>query len=1367
MGGPRGEEGIVKCIVPEGKKSGPTKGAGYERVIGIGEKPGDEYAALNALHQVERGKPLERLLAPEFREVWLDMDRRYAEAEKAKSRAAFVAEKKRKAEEKRAKAAKTAEAGTISISTASRQIIEDALLETRGASNESVALGQGKSTSDAPGGSVSRQGAGTGTAPTPESTENASNSADVKSKLISFGFAALDADSASARFENVEDALDYLCLNLDESELPASFAPTSDVEVVQFQKGTSQATSVRVDTALAQKLADVLCCSRLASEKALRECDGDAHGALARLYESLTGVSIDRVGDSAAQETGEEKGSSERDLESEALEAIYGADFKAGVGAVSGFPSAWGAKLRLSGGIPAFRVTQAISLCLVDPYGTYPYSGAVLYVEAKDRVLSRSQRRATLRGIAHEVSKARGAESDEAEVPTHLMHIAASFAASATDGELLEAAAACRPAFASQGSTDRRTTMKSHTPASSSSRTADSHGSATRSQERSRASTKLPIIQKPRPLPGNSGRVVSPKLDAARKAMAQKRAGLPAHEARGTILDAIRGNQVTVVSGATGSGKTTQVPQFLLEEAGQTGKPIAVVCTQPRRIAAMSVAERVAAERCESIGESVGFQVKLNVKRSSSTRLLFCTTGVLLRRMQSDPTLESLTHVLVDECHERSVDTDFLLLLVREILPQRPNLRVVLMSATLDATKFASYFSSITGALVPVISIPGRTFPVDDFYLESIVQQTGYRIRPGDKFAKKQRGPKGVSQVSVAPSAPVDVNSASAAARADDPASSDEQGSETELPDSWEDDSDSAEEGVDIGSRGVPRDDAGAKETVKLLDDSLVNYDLIEKLVRHIDTRMNDDSKGAVLIFLPGIAEISTTIERLSRGPGSSRLAPMPLHSALSPDEQTAVFSRPAKGRRKVICSTNIAETSVTVEDVTVVIDTIRVKEMTFDALNGTSVLAETFASRAAARQRSGRAGRVSKGTCYRLVKRSTFENVLADQQEPEIRRVSLEHLILNMLCVVPAAEGANDPQEFLGKAMDPPSPTAIGAAVSNLKAIGALKEETAAPVSKDSRRLNVSLTALGRHLAGIPVDARIGKMLVFGSLFGCLDASLTIGATLSERSPFFSPRDKREESRQARANFAWGKSDLLLAVKAYDAFAKLRSDRAGYHAEIEFCERSFLSRKTLLAIGDAKRQLRSAIADAGFDVAGAEANSNNANLRVLRAVICAALYPNVIRIDPPDTKYTGVASGAIPKAWNAKELRMRSKDGQRVFLHPESVNFDEGGYENRWLAYFSKVQTSRVFVRDSTMVSAYAILLFGGGIEVKHAQEQLAVDGWVIFKSPARVAVLVRELRRNLDALLQRKFEEPGLDLATAGKSVTDAILRLIKTES
>ncbi|CAN0847569.1 DExH-box ATP-dependent RNA helicase DExH1 [Linum grandiflorum] len=202
---------------------------------------------------------------------------------------------------------------------------------------------------------------------------------------------------------------------------------------------------------------------------------------------------------------------------------------------------------------------------------------------------------------------------------------------------------------------------------------------------------------------------------------------LPAFKAKAEFLKAVTDNQVLVISGETGCGKTTQLPQYILEEeiSALRGGTCSIICTQPRRISAISVAARVSSERGETLGESVGYQIRLESKRSALTRLLFCTTGVLLRQLVQDPNLTGVTHLLVDEIHERGMNEDFLLIILRDLLPRRPDLRLILMSATINANLFSKYFGN-----APTIHIPGFTFPVAEFFLEDLLEKSRYKIQP-------------------------------------------------------------------------------------------------------------------------------------------------------------------------------------------------------------------------------------------------------------------------------------------------------------------------------------------------------------------------------------------------------------------------------------------------------------------------------------------------------------------------------------------------------------------------------------------------------------------------------------------------------------
>lgn len=436
------------------------------------------------------------------------------------------------------------------------------------------------------------------------------------------------------------------------------------------------------------------------------------------------------------------------------------------------------------------------------------------------------------------------------------------------------------------------------------------------------------------------------------------RAKLPAAALRSQLQEALDQHDVVIVSGETGSGKTTQVPQFILEGATEAmaGGATNIVCTQPRRIAAISVAERVACERGEPApgerGSVVGYSVRLDSATTADTRLLFCTTGVLLRRLIGDPALATVSHVIVDEVHERTMQGDFLVALLRELVAQRREahapLKVILMSATLDAGLLADYFGGC-----PVLHALGRTFPVQQFYLEDVYEATGYvlaadapvALRPGGCYRRQQRR----LENAVGARNRAAVRSGWGDGEADGP------------PLNPHYDADLYEEFS-----------AGTRRNLGRVDEDRIDFDLIEELVSMVHETQGE---GAILIFLPGMGEIANLQRRLEAIRELRGHWIIPLHSAVAPADQRKAFKRPPKGLRKIVLATNIAETSVTVEDVRFVIDTGRLKERRHDASRSMSLLVEDWASVAAVKQRKGRAGRTQEGICYALYTRHRFEH--------------------------------------------------------------------------------------------------------------------------------------------------------------------------------------------------------------------------------------------------------------------------------------------------------------------------------------------------------------------------------------------------------
>ncbi|KAK3581847.1 hypothetical protein CHS0354_009735 [Potamilus streckersoni] len=854
----------------------------------------------------------------------------------------------------------------------------------------------------------------------------------------------------------------------------------------------------------------------------------------------------------------------------------------------------------------------------------------------------------------------------------------------------------------------------------------------------------------------------------AYKSMMSERQKLPAWEKQNEILELIEKHQVLVVSGMTGCGKTTQVPQFILDSylKSRDLNICNIMCTQPRRISAMAVAERVAEERADKLGRIVGYQIRLEKVQSSLTRLLFCTTGIVLRRLEGDPTLQGITHIILDEVHERSEESDFLLMYLRDMLPKRPDLKIVMMSATMNSDLFSNYFSGCS-----IIDIPGRTFPVQQYFLEDIIEITGFVMDENSPYARpfkemnsihKGFNPKDDYDEML------DVNS-----------------DQSKPP------SDKAQDQSLSVKQLYKRYSEYSKLTVKnmaFMDHTKINYDLVVELLEWIVLEKHPDEEfpeaGAILIFLPGYAEIQTLYDMLQANKNfgfhrnKAKYRIIPLHSTLSSQEQHAVFARPPEGMRKIVIATNIAETSITIDDIVWVIDSGKMKEKRYDQSKGMESLETIWVSRANALQRMGRAGRVQEGVCFHLFTGHRFEHHLQDQPVPEIQRAPLEQIVLRirMLDILKKL----DVVEVLNKLIEPPEEKSILAAISRLQHLGALDEKG-------------ELSPLGYHLGSLPVDVRIGKLMLLGAMFRCLDSALTIAACLSFKSPFVAPFGKKEEATQKKQEFAEGNSDHLTMLSAYRKWQDAR--KAGSHAAYSFCQENFLSQRTLEMLASMKQQFVELLSDIGFvkeglsvrdvEMAAREdgtdgvaratgmANVNSLNWKLVAAILVGALYPNVVQVLTPESKYSQSSAGSVPKAPKPEELKFKTKSDGYVNIHPSSVNFQVRHYESPYLVFHEKVKTSKVFIRDCTMVSVYPLLLFAGGnisVDLHKGKFVLSVDdGWIRFMATShQVAELVKELRFEVDQLMNDKIENPHMDLCTSlrGSKIIDTIVKLITTQ-
>ena len=772
---------------------------------------------------------------------------------------------------------------------------------------------------------------------------------------------------------------------------------------------------------------------------------------------------------------------------------------------------------------------------------------------------------------------------------------------------------------------------------------------------------------------------------AQQQSMLKVRMALPAWKLKDEIIEAVASHQVTIIAGETGSGKSTQAVQFILDDmiTHELGAAVNIICTQPRRISALGLADRVSAERCSTVGSEVGYAIRGEAKHSKSTKITFVTTGVLLRRLQTAggghedvvASLADVSHVVVDEVHERSLDTDFLLVLLRDVLKKRKDLRLVLMSATLDAQIFEEYFGD-----VGMVTIEGRTFPVDDYYLDDVVHLTGFSAPSNRPIHGDERPDSSDSSISSS-----------------------------------------------IMNLGMT-----------------INYNLIRSLVQQIDTDLGS-MNGGILIFLPGTLEINRTIDALR---SLSHIHPLPLHASLTPGEQRRVFPPAPLGKRKVIAATNVAETSITIEDIIAVIDTGKVKETSFDAQSNMVKLQEVWATKAACKQRRGRAGRVRAGQCFKLYTRNA-ESKMAERPEPEIRRVPLEQLCLSV-----KAMGTEDVPAFLASAITPPENKAIEGAIGLLHRIGAL----------DSGRL----TALGRHLSTIPADLRCGKLIVFGAIFGCLDACVSIAAILTARSPFLSPQGKLDESKAARTAFASGQGDLICDLRAFEQW-KERARNSSYRDVRVWCDENFLSAQTLNDIASNRTQYLSSLTDIGFLPSNhldstSSVNAQNDNTALLRVLIAGSFSPQIASIDFPDKKYAASVSGAVELDPEARTIKYFNEENGRVFIHPSSTLFDAQSFPGNsvFMAYFSKMATSKVFMRQLTPFNAYSLLLFGGKIELDTLGRGLVIDGWLRVRGWSRIGVLVRRVRKMLDDVLAMKIEDPGMDIS--GNEIVGLARRLVE---
>ncbi|KAI3695788.1 hypothetical protein L1987_78789 [Smallanthus sonchifolius] len=775
------------------------------------------------------------------------------------------------------------------------------------------------------------------------------------------------------------------------------------------------------------------------------------------------------------------------------------------------------------------------------------------------------------------------------------------------------------------------------------------------------------------------------------KKMLQARMFLPAFKEKERLLQAIAQNQVIIISGETGCGKTTQLPQYILESEIESGRGAFcnILCTQPRRISAMAVAERVSTERGETLGESVGYKVRLEGMKGKNTHLLFCTSGILLRRLLSDHNLDGVTHVFVDEIHERGMNEDFLLIVLKDLLPRRRDLRLILMSATLNAELFSNYFEG-----APMIHIPGFTHPVRAHFLEDILEITGYKLTPFNQIDDYGQEKLWKTQRQLVP-----------------------RKRKNNLTLLVED---------ALSQSSFENYSSKARDSLSCWTPDSIGFNLIEAVLCHICRK---ERPGAVLVFMTGWDDISCLKNQLKAHPllgDPNRVQLITCHGSMATSEQKLIFEKPPLNVRKIVLATNMAEASITINDVVFVVDCGKAKETTYDALNNTPCLLPSWISQASARQRRGRAGRVQPGECYHLYPRCVYQ-AFSEYQLPELLRTPLNSLCLQIKSLQVGSIG-----EFLSAALQPPEPLAVKNAVEFLKMIGALDE-------------NENLTHLGEYLAMLPLDPKLGKMLIMGAFFRCFDPILTIVAGLSVRDPFLLPHEKKDQASTAKSRFsAKDYSDHMALVRAYEGWKEAEREGCAY----EYCWRNFLSAQTLQAIHSLRNQFHYILKDARL--LEAEASLNNRlshNQSLVRAIICAGLFPGIASVVHRETS-----------------MSFKTMDDGQVLLYANSVNTRFQTIPYPWLVFGEKVKVNTVFIRDSTGVSDSILILFGDGLDNGVSPGHLKMlGGYIDFFMDPTLAESYVNLKQELDQLLQKKLKDPTVDIHKEGKYLMLAVQELL----
>ncbi|NXP07566.1 TDRD9 helicase, partial [Thinocorus orbignyianus] len=610
------------------------------------------------------------------------------------------------------------------------------------------------------------------------------------------------------------------------------------------------------------------------------------------------------------------------------------------------------------------------------------------------------------------------------------------------------------------------------------------------------------------------------------------------------IVSLIESNSVVIIHGATGSGKSTQIPQYILDYCIQRSIYCNIAVTQPRKIGASSIAKWISKKRSWTLGGLVGYQVSLENISTKDTRLLYMTTGVLLQKISFSKSLNEFTHIFIDEVHERTEEMDFLLLMIRKLLHTKSqSVKVILMSASINCKEFADYFTlPVPNGLNPayVLKIEGRPYAVEEYYLDDLKHTVQFQL-PSQRI----------------------------------------------------------EEPVIV------------KQMYEVAVSLIQSFDELEMKNNSVASE-----RGSVLVFLPGeyiliiffflLCHLTSFLLMLLE---SDSWQVYPLHSSVTLEEQSNVFLTVVPGYRKVILSTNIAESSITVPDVKYVIDFCLIRNLVCDEETNYQSLRLCWASKINCNQRKGRAGRVSKGYCYRLVHKEFWTDFIPEKSVPEILRCPLGTTVLKMKKL-----NMGPPKALLATALSPPSIGDIERAILQLKEMGALTNN----VQREENPHDGELTFLGNVMARLPVDLHLGKLIVLGHVFGCLEECLIIAAALSLRNLFAVPFKQHVNGYRNKLFYAGSsKSDCIAMLNAFKAWQACKEKGELRHPkeELEWGRSNGIHIKNIKEVAELFHNLKQRVRAFNMHVNSQPSATDEESVYkqrfILQVVIAGAFYPN------------------------------------------------------------------------------------------------------------------------------------------------------------